>query len=187
MLLLLLLVMMISLLQLQGLRYPPDLLLSLSLLSEFSWLLYWLWWSEALVLTYYVLSRKLAWLHWVFFWYIYIIMINAAVYDLMFRFFRVLHTLVLSQSPSSSKGKTCQHKLIGKTCYIDLHLPFVPKNISIFEISLILVFFPSFVITEQPGNKVLSDNVVLLLQKWRQKRKLGSERTWPSDQTSINE
>ena len=146
----LLLVMMISLLQLQGLRYPPDLLLSLSLLSEFSWLLYWLWWSEALVLTYYVLSRKLAWLHWVFFWYIYIIMINAAVYDLMFRFFRVLNTLVLSQSPSSSKGKTCQHKLIGKTCYIDLHLPFVPKNISIFEISLILVLFPSFVITEQP-------------------------------------
>ena len=140
----------------------------------------WLWWSEALLLTYYVLSRKLAWLHWVFFWYIYIIMINAAVYDPMFRFFRVLNTLVLSQSPSSSKGKTCQHKLIGKTCYIDLHLPFVPKNISIFEISLILVFFPSFVITEQPGNKVLSDNVVLLLQKWRQKRKLGSERTRPN-------
>ena len=67
------------------------------------------------------------------FWYIYIIMINAAVYDLMFRFFRVLHTLVLSQSPSSSKGKTCQHKLIGKICFIELHLPF--------EIFLILVLF----------------------------------------------
>ena len=74
MLLLLLLVMMISLLQLQGPRYPPDLLLSLSTsvgqcqkMLNFSWLLYWLWWSEALVLTYYVLSRKLAWLHWVYF------------------------------------------------------------------------------------------------------------------------
>ena len=38
-------------------------------------------------------------------------------------FSRVLHTLVLIQSPSSSKGKTCQHKLIP------------------FEIFLILVLF----------------------------------------------
>ena len=120
------------------------------------------------------------------FWYIYIIMINAAVYDLMFRFFRVLHTLVLSQSPSSSKGKTCQHKLIGKTCYIDLHLPFVPKNISIFEISLILVLFPSFVITEQPDLGIKYHLIMSSFSSRNGDKKENQEAKGP-DQTPINE